>query len=319
MKKGSLFFFYIFLTFADGISASANGVSSCFNFYYRDSLPSISLLQKVSELHKIPLFNLNNMPNGMKQKIKVLFDQIDWNNPRETDIENFVLRTFEIVQPATLRSRLTKLVPIQSLKQQVQNLIATEFIKRKLISLLVVKGFSVVPDKESTVLNKNLKSLIGTGVVDILTYQYMDFVGLLPRLELIDVKKLTDEQLSEIYHSGNKISSAQIESFFGIFKPVIHEVTSFNRVILGLYISLSFAANPSLINEAGAPVILLIPKSVSEQTLKQNFTQDQQNQIKFNKWKEAFTASEGREPNPETYPEDRQEWDFQHSRIFGPK
>lgn len=211
--------------------------------------------------------------------------------------------------------RTIEMIPVLGLRHRIQRTIADELKIRQ----------SLTPDQIERRRHAatNAKRLFGQsaayGVLNYLSDRYLGFWGLFPNIRFINVQKLTTGELEKVAAYENNLTHKQIADFFGVWRPMVQESGRLWNLLFVFYTAFVFVQNPDELAHLKTGLQLASSMLTSQATLNkiqdQSYPEKRIRDLAIENWKKSFKATEGREVDPEKYPEDKFEWDQVHRQI----
>lgn len=211
--------------------------------------------------------------------------------------------------------RSIEMIPFIGLGKKIQNMAKEEL---KLRRNLTSKQF------EQRQKGKDLKSLsiklLWSGSLNYLTNKYLGVWGVLPNIDLLKIKKLTNQELELLSNSPQELSFKEIFKYFGKWKPLAHEAIRVWSFAMVTHLAYGLAENPELLQQLKIGIqssIVSISTSNTRLAHLQNtsYSEEQIRDLALEKWKASFKITEGRSPDPEKFHEDKIEWEKVYSQI----
>lgn len=165
---------------------------------------------------------------------------------------------------------------------------------------------------------RNILKVVGeTLIVNFSLYHAIGIIGYLPNLIKIAVSKLPDSELLNLYSKGDQVSLKEIDRSFCSYLRYI----TFSGIILrwlgvGLMSVTLVSHSSDFVDKSTLIYELVNSRFISAENLNEvrnkHFPEETIRRQAFQQWQEGFKAgSAGRYPDPQKYPEDQIEWDFQ--------
>ncbi|MBL7544262.1 MAG: hypothetical protein JNL11_10610 [Bdellovibrionaceae bacterium] len=202
------------------------------------------------------------------------------------------------------QGRMSQFIPSEVYRKSVIVLVQKELEHRR-------------SSRQSLSYKKNRAAVIGkTALVNLGYYKVLGFVGYLPDIVKLSISRLSDADLHRLSARQNNLSLQEIDR---TLKPFHQYVSYFSSVVrwvgTGLFVFTLVANHQAVIGQSILAYEMVGSGMVTKEKLievqSQQFSEESVRRQAFQSWKDGFKASVGRDPNPEKYPEDKAEWDFQ--------